>query len=233
MKRKNLIAVMLPVLFGLFALQSCTKDTPIFKVYQSFTDPVASAPLDGSTIKITGTTVDLKWVSTDADGDAVKADVYFGLDSKPALYKAAATSTTLTVPVELGKTYYWKVTMKDANGVMTYGPTWSFTVFEPIGIFVGTYLVDEPEEAWTYTVHFTKLSANTLKIDQYWASWPATWTLDFTKNTYTMPLIDFGGNYSGIESGTIDPATGKMVGNYTIYYKGKSIEAGVHTYTKK
>ena len=84
MKRKNLIAVMLPVLFGLFALQSCTKDTPTFKVYQSFTEPTVSAPLDGATIKITGTTVDLKWVSKDADGDAVKADVYFGQDSKPA-----------------------------------------------------------------------------------------------------------------------------------------------------
>jgi len=233
MKRKSLIVAILPVLLGLFALQSCTKkDNGTFTVYHAFTTPTVTAPLDAATIKITGTTVDLKWVSTDADGDAVKADVYFGLDPSPALYKAANTGTTLTVPVELGQTYYWKVTMKDANGVMTYGPTWSFTIFEPIGIFVGAFTCDEPAEGWTYGVNFSKLTANTLKIDAYWASWPATWTLDFTKNTYSMPLIDFGGGYSGIESGTINPANGTMVGNYTIYKKGIAIETGVHTYTK-
>ena len=123
--------------------------------------------------------------------------------------------------------------MKDANGVTTTGSTWSFTVFEPIGIFVGAYLVDEPAEGWTYTVNTTKGSDTTLKMDQYWASWPAIFTLNFTANTYAMALTDFGGGYSGIESGTITPTTGKMVGNYTIYQNGKAIETGVHTYTRK
>lgn len=233
MKRKIFIAAMLPVLFGLFALQSCSKEEGSFTIYNAFSTPSVTAPADGATVKITGTTVDLKWVSTSKDGVTPIGDVYFGTDSKPALYKAGVTGNTLTVPVALGQTYYWKVVMIDPNKVTTTSATWSFTIFEPIGIFVGTYLVDEPEEAWTYDVHTTKGGDNILKMDLYWASWPATFTLDFTKNTYSMPLTDFGGGYSAIESGTITPATGKMVGTYTIYSKGKAIESGLHTWTKK
>lgn len=240
MKIKSLIAAVLPVLFGLFALQSCTKEDGKITMYQSFTTPTVSAPLDAATVKITGTTVDLKWVSTDQDGDSPVGDVYFGLDSKPALYKAANAGTTLTVPVVVGLTYYWKVTMKDKNGVMTYGPTWSFTIYDPIGIFVGNYNCVEPAEGWNYDVSFKKLTATTLQIgngagsyDGWWASWKATFTLDLTKNTYSMPLTDFGGGYSGIESGTINQTNGQIVGTYTVYQNGKSIETGVHTYNKK
>lgn len=233
MKRKSLIVAMLPVLLGIFLLQSCTKDTPEFKVYNSFSEATAVAPLNAATIKITGTTVDLKWAATDGDNDAPVANVYFGLDSKPALYKTGASGLSLTVPVELGKTYYWSVTMFDANKVMTPGPTWHFTVFEPIGIFVASYICDEPAEGWTYPVSFSKTSATTLKIDQYWASWPSTFTLDFTANTYSMPLTDFGGGWKAIESGTINPTTGQLKGHYIIYQNGKNVEEGEHTYTKK
>lgn len=240
MKRRNIMLVMLVALAGILALQSCKKDNTTFTIYNAFTDPTLTAPLDGSTIKITGTTVDLKWVSTDKDGDTPTGDVYFGTDPKPALYKAGNTGTTLTVPVVLGNTYYWHVTMKDAHGVMTYGPTWSFTVYEPIGIFVGNYNVLEPAEDWNYDVSFKKLTANTLQIgngafkyDGWWASWKAVFTLDFTKNTYSMPLTDFGGGYSGIESGAINTTTGQMIGTYTVYQNGKSIETGTHTYNKK
>lgn len=234
MKRKNIILVMLAVVGSIFTMQSCTeKDNTNFTVYNAFTTPTVTAPLDASSIKITGTTVDLKWATTDKDGDTPSADVYFGTDPKPSLYKAGVAALTLNVPVELGKTYYWKIVMKDNHGVMTTGPVWSFTVFEPIGIFVGAYLVDEPAEGWTYTVNTTKASNTTLKMDQYWASWPAIFTLDFTANTYNLPRTNFGGGYEGIESGTITPATGKMVGTYTIYKNGVSIETGVHTYTKK
>lgn len=220
-----------------FAFQSCTKEEePTPQIFNSFTEPTVTAPLDAATIKISGTTVDLKWASTDADGDAVLCDVYFGTEAAPKLYKAGHNALSLTVPVELGKTYYWKVTMKDANGVMTYGPVWSFTVFEPIGIFVGDYNADEPAEDYSYDISFTKADATTLATDNYWNSgWKATFTLDFTNNTYTlvMPSATWSGVYSGTESGTIDPKTGTMVGNYTIFKNGVSVEEGVHTYTKK
>jgi hypothetical protein len=245
MKRKNFIAAMLPVLFGLFALQSCTKDEGTFTVYNAFSTPTVSAPLDAATVKITGTTVDLKWVSTSKDGVTPTGDVYFGTDPKPGLYKAAVTGNTLTVPVAVGSTYYWKVTMKDPNGVMTYGPTWSFTIYDPTNAFVGTYNVDEPAEGWSYiittfnglnnnlTVGTGKASVTPGAGDGWWASWIATFKMDFVANTYTMAKTNFGGGYEGQESGTITPATGKMVGNYTVWQNGKVIETGQHTYTKK
>ncbi|MEI6137754.1 MAG: hypothetical protein WCP85_00735 [Mariniphaga sp.] len=235
MKRRILIAAIVPLLFGFVVLQSCTKkDAGNFKIYQSFTEPTLTAPVNSSTLKLgTATTVDLKWASTDQDGDAPIGDVYFGTDPKPPLFKAANAGLTLNVPVLVGNTYYWKVTMKDANGVMTYGPTWSFTIYDPISIYLGAYTVDEPAEAWTYTVNFSKGGANLLKIDKYWASWPAVFTLDYTLLTYTMPLTDFGGGYKAIESGTINATTGKLTGTYIIYENGKNIEAGPHTYTKK
>lgn len=228
---------MLLVLSGLFTMQSCIKeDSTTFTVHNAFLEPAITAPIDASTIDITGTTVDLKWVSTNASGDAVKADVYFGTSSKPALFKAALTAETLTVTVTKGLTYYWKVVMTDANGITTISPIFSFTVFEPIGIFVGDFTAAEPAEDYTYPVTFTKASPTTLNIDAYWNSWPAVFTLDFTANTYSMALTDFGGGYEGIESGTIDPKTGTMVGTYTIWQTKagvrKDVEDGVHTYTK-
>jgi hypothetical protein len=245
MKIKSLIAAVLPVLFGFLALQSCTKEEGSITIYQSFTTPTVTAPLDAATVKITGTTVDLKWVSTDQDGDSPIADVYFGTDPKPGLYKAANAGTTLTVPVTVGLTYYWKVTMKDKNGVMTYGPTWSFTIYDPMSILVGTYNVDEPAEGWSYIITTFKGGATALTVgtgkasvtpgagDGWWASWIATFNINFTTNTYDMPKTNFGGGYEGQESGTINTTTGQMIGNYTVWSGGKVIETGKHTYTKK
>jgi hypothetical protein len=245
MKIKSLIAAMLPLVFGLLALQSCNKEDGTTTVFHAFTTPTVTAPANAATVKITGTTVDLKWVSTNADGASPLADVYFGLDAKPAIYKAGNAGTSITVPVVLGKTYYWKVTMKDANGVMTYGPTWSFTVYDPTNAFVGTYNVDEPAEGWSYiittfnggnsnlTVGTGKASVTPGAGDGWWASWVATFKMDFVANTYTMAKTNFGGGYEGQESGTINPATGQMIGNYTVWQNGAVAETGKHTYTKK
>lgn len=235
MKKKLFIIVVLPLCMVFIAFQSCTKDEGTYTIYQSFTTPVASAPLNGASVKITGSasTVDLKWLSTDKDGDTPLADVYFGDTGTPPLYKSVNSVLTVTVPVIVGGTYYWKVTMKDKNGIITKGPTWNFTVPDPLGILVGNYLCDEPAESYSYDVSFTKPGATTLMTTNYWNSgWTANFALDYTKLTYSMPMTTWG-SYSGIESGTVNATTGKMVGNYIIYYKGKSIEEGVHTYTKK
>jgi len=245
MKRKIFIAAMLPVLFGLFALQSCTKEDGTFKIANAFSTPTVSAPLDAATVKITGTTVDLKWVSTSKDGFTPTGDVYFGMDAKPALYKAGVTGNTLTVPVAIGQTYYWKVVMVDPNKVTTTSATWSFTIYDPMGVFVGTYNVDEPAEGWSYIITTYKGSATTLTVgngkasptpgagDGWWASWIATFNMNLTANTYDMPKTNFGGGYEGQESGTINQTNGQMIGNYTVWQNGKVIETGKHTYTKK
>ncbi|HEY3373432.1 MAG TPA: hypothetical protein VGK10_21490, partial [Prolixibacteraceae bacterium] len=210
---------------------------PTVSVFHAFTEPTVVAPLDGASVTISGTTVDLKWESTNPDGAAPLASVYLGSTDTPPLYKAGVAALTLNVPVVKGQTYYWYVVMTDANGVMTTSPTWSFTIFEPIGIFVGAFTAEEPAEDYNYPVVFKKTSDTTLSIDAYWNSWPAVFTLNFTANTFSMALTNFGGGYEGIESGTINPANGQMVGTYTIWQTKAgvrtAIETGVHTYNKK
>jgi hypothetical protein len=233
MKRKIIFSVLMLALTGIIALQSCKKEAGTkVSVFHAFTEPAIVSPANEATIEVSGTTVSLTWESTNADGNAVKADVYFGTDPEPPLYSEGLTTLTLSVPVVKGQTYYWYVVMTDVHGITTPGPVWSFTVFEPIGIFVGDFLCDEPAEDYSYDVSFYKVSDNLLATDNYWNSgWTAEFTMNFTANTYNMPLTVWG-TYSSQESGTIDPATGTMVGNYTIWHNTTAIETGVHTYTK-
>lgn len=233
MKNKILFVIMVLGFAGLIITQSCKKEAPVgYTEFHVFSTPVAAAPADGATINITGTTVDLTWESSNPDGTASSANVYFGTSETPPLYAAGVKTLSINVPVELGLTYFWSVTITDINAETVASPVFSFTVFEPIGIFVGDFNADEPAEAYSYGVSFAKTSPTTLLTRNYWNSaWDATFTLDFTANTYSMPLTVWG-TYSGIESGTIDPATGTMVGNYIIYHNGVNIEEGVHTYTK-
>jgi hypothetical protein len=230
MKRKLIFFTVLLALAGLFTLQSCQEEaTPIVSHF-IFTEPAIEGPANANFLHITGTTADLKWTSTNESGDPIKADVYFGTSEDPGLYKANHNALTLTVPVVKNEYYYWYVVMKDANGFETIGPTWSFNVFEA---FAGNYNADEPAEDYSYDVTFVKSSATVTTTDNYWNSgWTAVFTLDLTAKTYSMPKTTWGG-YSGQESGTIDPATGTMVGDYTIWQGAAVIETGVHTYTKK
>jgi len=132
MKRQNRILLIL-VLSGLFTIQSCIKeDRTTFTTKQAFTQPVVTSPVvrsDG-TVLFTGSTVDLTWVSENKSGDPVKWDVYFGTDATPALYKNGLTQSTLSVPVVDGQTYYWKVSIADANGVKTTSEIYRFTAID-------------------------------------------------------------------------------------------------------
>jgi hypothetical protein len=132
MKRKLIFFVMILSLTGLFTMQSCNEDekSPVYE-YGSFTDPVLLAPADGGFLNVTGTTVDLKWESTDSDGDAQSWDVYFGDNSEPDLFKAGQTTQSVTVNVTPGTEYFWRVETVDAKGVITTSPTWSFEVVDP------------------------------------------------------------------------------------------------------
>jgi hypothetical protein len=235
MKRKIIFFVTLLIISGLVAMQSCKKAAQVaFEVHHSFTAPTIIAPANDSTVTITGTTVDLTWTSTNADGATPLANVYFGTSSTPPLYASDVKAMTLTVPVVVGKTYNWNVTMIDANGVMTNGPIWSFTIFDPIAIFTGSFNVAEPVDVPHYTTNFTKLNDSTIVIDNYWDSgWAADFIINFAKKTYHMPLTTWGGGYAGIESGTINTTTGAMTGTYNIYQPYPTvIENGPHTYTK-
>ncbi len=132
MKRKILFFVMMLTITALFTMQSCDKDeASLVETYGSFTDPVLLAPSDGGFVNVSGTTVELKWESTDSDGDAQSWDVYFGDSHDPDLYKSGQTAQSVTATVEPGTEYFWRVEAADAKGVVTRSPTWSFKVVDP------------------------------------------------------------------------------------------------------
>lgn len=76
---------------------------------------------------VTGLEVELAWESTDPDNDNLKYDLYFGTSENPGLLQENLTEKTHVVNnLAAGKTYYWKVVVKDEPGSKTIGQTWSF-----------------------------------------------------------------------------------------------------------
>lgn len=135
MKRKNLIFVMLLVISALLTIQSCKKESPVgFTEEQAFTIPTLVAPVQGF-VNVTGTTVDLKWESTNAGGASQNWAVYFGTGDDPALIQTGYAQETITVTVAPGTKYNWKVIGTDANGITSASPVWSFEVVDPASPF--------------------------------------------------------------------------------------------------
>ena len=239
MKKNKLIFALLSALFGFFALQSCTKDNTTFKVYHSFSTPMVTAPLNGAHVSITGTTVDLKWVSTNTDGAAIKGDVYFGTTEAPALYKTGLTVLTLNVPVVQGAVYYWYVVMTDANNVKTTSPIWNFSVAVNYTItnFVGLYDCNEPGYKH-YDCNFTKVDNNTVKNDNFWDSgWAVNYVFDSYGKVTLTPVTYVSGTttYDITGSGTFNPLTNGVIVNYVVtdHATGKPADTNTHTFVKK
>lgn len=137
MKRKILFFVMMLAVTGLFTMQSCKKEeVGSFKTYSSFTSPVILAPANGDFISVPGTTVDLKWESTSADGDAQNWDVYFGTSATPPRVKEGSTAMSYTATVAKGVEYFWHVIGYDSNGIPARSETWSFEVIDPAATMV-------------------------------------------------------------------------------------------------
>ncbi|GAA4277601.1 hypothetical protein [Aquimarina mytili] len=86
--------------------------------------PTAVTPLDGATP--TGNTVSLAWDTTDADGDTLVYDVYFGETNPPQLTTENITTTNFDVSVASDTQYYWRVVVKDSNQGTTIGQVWNF-----------------------------------------------------------------------------------------------------------
>lgn len=79
---------------------------------------------------IDGTSTTLSWTASDVDNDALTYDVY--LDHTNTLpttqVSTGQTETTYAATgLELNKTYYFKVVVKDDKGGATVGQVWSFT----------------------------------------------------------------------------------------------------------
>lgn len=75
------------------------------------------------------TSISLNWNAADANiSDTLTYELYFGEDATLTLIDDSLSDKSHTVSVESGKSYSWKVNVKDQNGAKSIGQTWSFTV---------------------------------------------------------------------------------------------------------
>jgi fibronectin type 3 domain-containing protein len=102
-----------PDLDGLFAL---------YPGSGTLAAPALTTPANGATnISLTPS---LQW---NASNGATGYDVYFGTSASPALAATVTGTTYAPGTLTAGKTYYWKVTAKNAASSASSG-TWTFTV---------------------------------------------------------------------------------------------------------
>ncbi|SHK58845.1 hypothetical protein SAMN04488007_3307 [Maribacter aquivivus] len=90
---------------------------------------IAISPVSGASISQTSTTVNLIWKSEDPDNDIVSYDLFFGEAKDPQLYGTDVTDTRFNdIPVEAGKTYYWKIITKDSISNKSTSEVFTFSV---------------------------------------------------------------------------------------------------------
>ena len=239
MKRKSFIAAILPMLLVIFAVQSCSKEEGTFKTYGSFSEPTVVAPLNGYLATSTNNSIELKWDTSDPEGDAPISDVYFGTSDKPELFKEGHSGLSITVPVIEGKYYYWMVKMKDANGVMTSSAVFDFSVKVNYDInnFVGVFDCDEPGYAH-YDCNLTKIDDSTVENDNFWDSgWAVQYVFDEYGNVNIIPVSYVSGSTTYDITGH-----GKFNNNDKTFYvdylvknhaSGATVDSNTHTFVKK
>ncbi len=210
-------------------------DSPVWSFEVNSNPNVPGTPVPALNATNVSCNPTIRWSATDPEGDDLTYDLYLGTAATPPPYSAGLTDTSLAITATLlpNTAYNWKVVAHDPYGGVSTSPVWKFTTGAlPVAKFVGNYNADEPAETYSYGVSFTSPTSTTIKTTNYWNSgWIATFTLDFSKLTYTMSSYTFSTGWTGVESGIIFPATGKMVGSYTLWLNGVVQEQGVHTYT--
>jgi len=75
------------------------------------------------------TSVTLSWKCDDPDGDILKYDIYFGVDSEnlPLIESNYASSSYHIDDLNYDTQYYWKIIANDGKGGISSSPIWSFT----------------------------------------------------------------------------------------------------------
>ena len=119
--------------FGLFD----TVRVSIPRINRAPQAPFAPRPVDSAAgASLTQT---LQWKAIDADGDSLKADVYFGKANPPLERIGEAVNDSFFVVSELDSltSYYWRISVTDGRDTVM-GPVWTFTT--------GTHAA----EAWKY-----------------------------------------------------------------------------------
>lgn len=78
---------------------------------------------------VTGDIIDLTWNAVDVNTtDTLTYEVFFGENSDLQLLDDSVVNTTFSVAVESGKSYSWRIDVKDQNGAKSIGQVWNFTV---------------------------------------------------------------------------------------------------------
>lgn len=89
----------------------------------------AVTPENNSDVTVENNSIVLKWKGNDLDNDIESYDIYFDENEIPELYNSEVKDTLLAgVPVDTGRTYYWKIKTRDANGNTSLSDVNKFTV---------------------------------------------------------------------------------------------------------
>lgn len=88
--------------------------------------PLLASPSNGAVMVPVNVTLDYSLY--DFEGVVANADVYIGTDPNPPLVGDHVSADKYKPPVLAPSTlYYWRVVSRDAGGLETGGPTWTFT----------------------------------------------------------------------------------------------------------
>ena len=105
-------------------IAACSGDDPVAPQNRAPAAPSIPVPTNNA---IVGINAELSWEASDADGDPLTFDVYFGEADPPPLAVSNVDQATYD-PGTLGfdKTYRWQIAVKDNSGAKSTGPVWSF-----------------------------------------------------------------------------------------------------------
>ena len=70
----------------------------------------------------------MSWYASDVDGNLAEYDVYLGTSPSPPLVASGLTEARYMpdAPLALATQHYWRVVARDAEGLESSGPTWTF-----------------------------------------------------------------------------------------------------------
>lgn len=88
----------------------------------------AVSPKPGSEINQVSGKIDLKWETTDIDGDIARYKLFFGTDNPPVGEIGTITDKKISVEVISGNTYFWSVETVDNSNNVSQSDVFNFRV---------------------------------------------------------------------------------------------------------
>jgi len=92
----------------------------------------------------------LRWQSGDPEGGELYYDIYLGKKSelgRDDLLESNVSYNVINVTLEANTHYFWRVTVRDEQGLRREGPVWEFYT---IDMEMPTVRIDEPKEGYLY-----------------------------------------------------------------------------------